>query len=93
MIISEERQSYLSRLIIDELWGNELIDFDEEQEDNIIRHTRMIVSQWVQEQGDIDQLIRDKITSIKRGVVEGSGEWSILYKKFFQEEMSRRGYR
>lgn len=93
MIISEERQSYLARLLIDELWGEELIDFDEEQEDNIIRQTRLIIAQWVQEQGDIDQNIREKITSMKRGVLEGSGEWNILYKKYFQEEMSRRGYR
>ncbi len=93
MIISAERQNYLSRLIIDELWGNELIDFDEEQEDNIMRQTRIVVGQWVQEQGDIDQNIREKITSMKRDVHEGSGEWTILYKKFFQEEMSRRGSR
>ncbi len=93
MIISAERQSYLSRLIIDELWGNELIDFDEDQEDNIMRQTRLVVGQWVQEQGDIDTNIREKITSMKRGVHEGSGEWTILYKKFFQEEMSRRGSR
>ncbi len=93
MIISAERQSYLSRLIIDELWGNELIDFDEDQEDNIMRQTRLVVGQWVAEQGDIDVNIREKITSMKRGVHEGSGEWNILYKKFFQEEMSRRGSR
>lgn len=93
MIISEERQSYLARLLIDELWGDELVDFDEDQEDHIIRQTRLIIGQWVAEQGDIDQNIREKITSMKRGVHEGSGEWNILYKKYFQEEMSRRGYR
>jgi uncharacterized protein len=93
VIISAERQSYLARLIIDELWGDELIDFDEDQEDNIIRQARIVIGQWVQEQGDIDTNIREKITSMKRGVHEGSGEWNILYKKFFQEEMSRRGSR
>jgi uncharacterized protein len=93
VIISEERQSYLARLIIDELWGHELVDFDEDQEDHIIRQARLIIGQWVAEQGDIDQNIREKITSMKRGVLEGSGEWNILYKKYFQEEMSRRGSR
>ena len=93
MIISEDRQNYLARLIIDELWGDELIDFDEDQEDHIIRQARLAIGQWVAEQGDIDTIIREKITSMKRGVSEGSGEWSILYKKYFQEEMSRRGSR
>ncbi len=93
MIISEARQGYLARLLIDELWGNEIIDFDEEQEDHIIRQTRLIITQWVKEQGDIDENIRQKINSLKRGVMEGTAEWTILYKKYFQEEMSRRGSR
>ena len=93
MIISESRQVYFARLIIDELWGDELIDFDEEQEDNIVRQTRMIITQWVTEQGDIDQNVREKINSLKRGVMEGTSEWNIMYKKYFQEEMSRRGFK
>lgn len=93
MIISESRQGYFARLLIDELWGNEIIDFDEEQEDHIIRQTRMIITQWVKEQGDIDENIRQKINSLQRGVMEGSNEWNIMYKKYFQEEMSRRGSR
>ena len=91
MIISSPRQGYFARLLIDELWGDELIDFDEEQEDSIIRQARMIIAQWVEEQGDIDTNVREKINSLKRGVMEGTAEWSIMYKKYFQEEMSRRG--
>jgi len=93
VIISDARQVHLARLLIDELWGNEIIDFDEEQEDHIIRQTRLIITAWVQEQGDIDENIREKINSLKRGVMEGTSEWNVLYKKYFQEEMSRRGSR
>jgi len=91
VIISAPRQGHIARIVIDELWGDELIDFDEEQEDGIVRQTRMIVAQWVEEQGDIDTNVREKINNLKRGVMEGTGEWTILYKKYFQEEMSRRG--
>lgn len=93
MIISEERQSHLARLLVDSLWGEEVIDFDEDIEDVIIRHTKMALSQWVEEQGDMDQQIRHKISAIQRGVAEGTPEWSVLYKKYMQEEMSRRGHR
>ncbi|MCB9073884.1 MAG: DUF507 family protein [Bdellovibrionaceae bacterium] len=93
MIISEERQVHLARTVIDGLWGDELIDFDEEHEDTIVRQARMIISHWVEEQGDIDQSVREKIQNLKRGVVEGSSEWTILYKKYLQEEMLRKGYR
>ncbi len=93
MIVSESRQLHFARLLIDELWGDMLIDFDEEQEDHVVRQTRTIINQWVAEQGDIDNEIREKINSLKRGVMEGTGEWNVLYKKYFQEEMSRRGYK
>lgn len=93
MIISEERQSHLVHLLVDSLWGEEIIDFDEDHEDVIVRHLKMCLQQWVTEQGDIDDLIRRKITAIQRGVPEGSQEWNVLYKKYFQEEMSRRGNR
>jgi uncharacterized protein len=93
VIISEPRQGYFARMLIDELWGDELIDFDEEQEDSIIRQTRMIITQWVAEQGDIDENVRQKISTLKRGVMEGTAEWSVMYKKYFQEEMSRRGFK
>lgn len=93
MIISDARQGHLAREVIDALWGDELVDFDEEQEDEIIRQTRLIIGQWVKEQGDVDENIREKINSLKKGVLEGTPEWNILYKKYFQEEMSRRGTR
>lgn len=93
MIISDARQMHLAREVIDALWGDELVDFDEEQEDEIVRQTRLIIGQWVKEQGDVDENIREKINSLKKGVLEGTPEWNILYKKYFQEEMSRRGSR
>lgn len=93
MIISEERQAHLAHEILDGLWGNEFIDFDEDNEDMILRFVKVAIKDWVKEQGDIDQVVRDKITNIKRGVQEGSPEWTVLYRKYFQEEMNRRGYR
>ncbi len=44
------------------------------------------------EQGDeIDAIVRRKINSIKRGVVEGSNEWTILYKRYRDEELRKKG--
>ena len=93
MIISEDRQVHLARILIDDLWGDELIDFDEEQEDHVVRQARQIISRWVADQGDMDQNVRDKIQNLKRGVHEGSPEWQILYKKYLQEEMGRKGFK
>lgn len=93
MIISDARQVHLARILIDGLWGDELVDFDEEQEDQVVRQARMIITSWVTEQGDIDKNVRDKIQNLQRGVPEGSSEWNILYRKYLQEEMGRKGYK
>ncbi len=41
----------------------------------------------------IDVAARRKIASLKRGVVEGSAEWNILYRRYRDEELRKRGPR
>jgi hypothetical protein len=40
---------------------------------------------------DVDKAAKAKVASLKRGVTEGSPEWDIMYGKYFEEEMQRRG--
>lgn len=42
---------------------------------------------------EIDGVVRKKLQSFTRKLVEGSTEWDVLYKKFFEEEEVRRGRR
>jgi len=37
----------------------------------------------------IDALVRRKIDSQKRSIVEGSEEWEILYRKYYEEETGK----
>ena len=92
-MISEDRQKVFAHLLIDGLWGDEFIDFDEDSEDTIIREAKRLVGQWVNEQGDIDNDVRQKIDNLKRDVPEGSSEWKILYNKYYADEMARRGHK
>jgi hypothetical protein len=93
MILSEDRQKLFAHLLIDKLWGDEFIEFDEDSEDVVIRETKRLIGEWVGEQGDIDLEVRKKLGNLKRDVPEGSSEWKIMYKKYYAEEMSRRGYK
>mgnify|MGYP001104496076 FL=1 len=92
-MISEDRQKLLAHLLIDKLWGDETIDFDEDSEELVVRHAKQLVGQWVNEQGDIVESVHRKINSLKREVHEGSSEWKILYNKYYAEEMSRKGHK
>lgn len=93
MIISEDRQKHFAHLLIDGLWGEEFVDFDEDAEEVVIREAKRLVAVWVKEQGDIDEEVRKKLNSLKRDLPEGSAEWKVMYKKYYAEEMSRRGHK
>jgi uncharacterized protein len=56
-----------------------------------LRQAREIVAQFNEEGDAIDQIVRRKINSIKRGVIEGSNEWTILYRRYRDEEMRKKG--
>ena len=61
--------------------------FDEPQE---IRQTIVkIISDEMHADEVIDVLVRRKIESQKRSIPEGSAEWDVLYRKYFEEEVGR----
>jgi uncharacterized protein len=89
MIISEDRQGHLARLIVDGIWDDDMVDYSDD--DAALRWAKKGLAKFVAEGEEIDRLARQKVMSLKRGVVEGSSEWEVLYSKYFDEEMNRRG--
>lgn len=89
MIISEDRQGHLAQLITDAIWKDDLVDYSDE--DMAVRVAKQAIALFVKEDEEIDQRAREKVSTLKRGVVEGSPEWDILYKKYYEEERNKRG--
>lgn len=89
MIVSEDRQSHLARLIVDGIWNDDLVEYSDE--DAALRMAKKGLAKFVAESEEIDEFVRDKVLSLKRGVPEGSNEWDVLYSKYYEEEMVRRG--
>lgn len=56
-----------------------------------LRQAREIVAQFNEQGDEIDAIVRRKIASIKRGIVEGSNEWTLLYKRYRDEELRKKG--
>lgn len=56
-----------------------------------LRHAREIIEGWSEQSDAVDSAARRKIASIKRGIVEGSPEWNILYRRYREEELRKRG--
>jgi len=85
--LSRERVLNLSHLILAYLDRDDGVEyFDEPQE---IRQTIVkIIMDEMRNDQVIDAVVRRKLETQKR-VVEGSDEWDVLYRKYYEEEVAR----
>jgi hypothetical protein len=85
--LSRERVLNMSHLILRYLDGDDGVEyFDEPQQ---IRQTIVkIIMDEMRNDEAIDALVRRKLETQKR-VVEGSDEWDVLYRKYYEEETAR----
>ena len=89
MSISEERLSHLAHLVVDGIWNDDLVDYSDD--DAALRAAKRGLADFAKRIVDIDAKAREKVASLKRGVVEGSPEWDVMFGKYFEEEMQRSG--
>jgi hypothetical protein len=62
------------------------------EEPNTIRQRVVkILTDLMHEEEKIGELVKARITSQKRTIVEGGGEWEILYRKYYFEELRKLG--
>jgi hypothetical protein len=80
----------LAHTVADALAEMELVDFVEDR--NTIRmEARRILEELMKEEAKIDQAARQKIESQRRTITEGTQEWDILYRKYYNEEVKKLG--
>jgi len=90
MMLSEDKISHLSHVVLKGLREKELIEMIED-ESKIRREIKRTIASEMKIGEEIDSVIRKKLQSFSRKIVEGSPEWEILYRKFFKEEEVKRG--
>lgn len=89
MSLSEEKISHLSHLILQAIEKDPSVERKAEREGVLRQIKRTLVSE-LKLDAQIDELVRQKLSSYSRRIVEGSPEWDILYQKTFNEEMKKR---
>jgi hypothetical protein len=89
-MLTEDKITHLSHVLLRELIKRDLLELKEE-EGIIRREIKRAVIAELQIGEEIDQIVRKKLQSFSRKVVEGSPEWEVLYRKFFREEESKKG--
>ena len=90
MMLSTDKISHLSHVLLKGLLERHLIESIEEEGKIRAEIKRTIISE-LKIGEEIDSAVRKKILSFSKKIVEGSPEWDVLYKKFFREEEMKRG--
>ena len=85
---SEERVSHLAHKVYDDLWRGDLIDV--EDEGRALNALKTALAKIVAAEDEVDVLVRDKLSRQHKAV--GSQDWQILYARYHNEEMRRRGW-
>jgi len=62
------------------------------EEPNTIRQEIVkILTEMMHEEEKIDEVVKGRIASQKRTIPEGGGEWEILYRKYYNDELRKLG--
>jgi hypothetical protein len=91
MMLSDDKVSHLSHILLNKLYDLDLIDMDEDQEAAIRREIKRTIVGELRIGEDIDQAVRKKLLSLSKKLIEGSSEWEVLYSKYFREEEIKKG--
>jgi hypothetical protein len=88
--LSRDKVNVLARAVADALKLMDEVDFIEDP-NTIRQQTRNFLEDLLNQEAKIDQSARLKIESQKRTILEGSQEWDILYRKYYNEEVKKLG--
>ncbi|NGZ04265.1 MAG: DUF507 domain-containing protein [Nitrospira sp. WS238] len=84
-MLSEDKVNHLSHVILTAVKkhaGTTVKSPDE----RVLKEIKRVLSTELAQEQDIDRKVRTKLASYSRGIVEGSAEWDVLYRKTFEEE-------
>ena len=90
MRLTREKTVRLSHKIIDFLVSSPDVDFVEDR-DTIRQEIVTITTALLKVEEQVDTEVRAKIASQKKEILEGSEEWDILFRKYYNEGLVRMG--
>jgi hypothetical protein len=85
--LTREKINALAYQVTERLATSDEIEFLEDR--NTIRLAVFdIVTKWLKKEETVDIAARKKIESQQKKIPEGSAEWEILYRKYYEEALN-----
>lgn len=88
MKLSREKILQISHAVLNYLDADDSVEYFADPQEIRQQIVRMIEGEMKADEA-IDALVRRKIETQKRAIVEGSDEWDVLYRKYYEEEQAR----
>lgn len=88
-MISENRLSHLAHLVREELKKQKAIETQDEMQ--LLQNIKQGFNEFVKIHNEVDRAAKALISNQKKGIQEGSIEWDVLYGRFYEQELQRRG--
>jgi uncharacterized protein len=90
MRISRDKLNKLAHTVADTLAEIDEVEFLEDR-NTIRQEARKALEALLLAETKIDQAARLKISAQRKIIVEGSQEWDILYRKYYNDEVKKLG--
>jgi len=88
--LSREKINYLSKRILEALTKNDHVEFLDDPNEIRLSIVRSIEDEMKLYE-TLDKRAIEKIQSQKKSIEEGSREWEILYRKYYNDELAKLG--
>ena len=90
MRINRDKLNKLAHTVADTLADIDQVGFLEDR-NTIRQEARKALTTLLTEEARIDQAARLKIANQRKIIMEGSQEWEILYRKYYNDEVRKLG--
>jgi hypothetical protein len=90
MRVSRDKLNKLAHTVADTLAETDEVGFLEDR-NTIRQEARKALETLLTEEARIDQAARLKIANQRKIIMEGSQEWEILYRKYYNDEVKKLG--
>jgi hypothetical protein len=88
--LSRDKINVLARAVLEALRETDEVEFIEDP-NTIRQEIRRLLEELLKAEARIDASARHKIESQRRTILEGTQEWDILYRKYYNEEVKKLG--
>lgn len=87
-MLSEDKTSHLSHIIVNVMKRHAAVKVVSDDE-RVLKAVKRVVATELAQEEEIDRKVKARLASYSRGIVEGSAEWEVLYRKTFEDEIRK----